>query len=216
VLTAPKSSNTADAAGGTQSVQVSGGQQIQPTTGFAEFLGAAMHSKQLLHNISELGFSKPTVVQQYAMPGVRSGNDMYVIAPTGSGKTLGFLLPGMSFQKTRLLSHRHLASATSPTGAGAMIATEERSAGRAAGPSVVVINPTRELAAQSHRVLKLLIAHTSIRGSLLSKSTVAGTDFSKVDVLIATPLLLVKMIRDGKVRWSRPSADACNVAVGPR
>ena len=44
----------------------------------------------------------------------------------------------------------------------------------------VVLSPTHELAAQQARVLKLLLPGTKIRCRMLSKSTAAGSDFSKV------------------------------------
>jgi superfamily II DNA/RNA helicase len=48
------------------------------------------------------------------------------------------------------------------------------------GPRAVVMAPTRELAAQIARVLDALLLGSSLHSSLLSSSTAAGTDFSKV------------------------------------
>lgn len=84
--------------------------------------------------------------------------------------------------------------------AGILISLKEEAGRKQHGPTVVVLCPTRELAAQSHRALKLLLPHSSLRGSLLTKATVAGTDFARVDILIATPLLLVQTIQASKVR----------------
>lgn len=67
------------------------------------------------------------------------------------------------------------------------------------GPSVLALSPTRELAAQTARVLTQLLPDTALKGSLLAKATAAGSDFRKVDVLIATPLLLVESITAKKV-----------------
>lgn len=67
---------------------------------------------------------------------------------------------------------------------------------------MLVLNPTRELAAQTHRVFKLLAANTGIKGCLLSKPTATGTEFDKVDVLIAAPMLLKDMIQNKKVSYS--------------
>ncbi|EFJ45762.1 hypothetical protein VOLCADRAFT_118300, partial [Volvox carteri f. nagariensis] len=53
------------------------------------------------------------------------------------------------------------------------------------------------------RVLKLLLPGTGLRGCLLTKSTAAGSDFSKVDVLLANPLRLVKMVEEGKVQLAQ-------------
>lgn len=75
-----------------------------------------------------------------------------------------------------------------------MAAQEERAGRSGSGPSVLVVSPTRELAAQTMRVLKLLTPGTGVKGSLLVKATAAGSDFSKVDALVATPLLLVESL----------------------
>lgn len=49
-----------------------------------------------------------------------------------------------------------------------------------AGVRALVLSPTNELAAQSARVLKLLLPGTGVRAALLTNSTAAGTDFTKV------------------------------------
>jgi len=105
------------------------------------------------------------------------------IAPTGSGKTLGFLIPLV----TGLIARR---KATPPEG-------------RPAGVAAVVVSPTRELAAQTGRCLSLLTAKLGITSVVLSKSTAAGSDFSKVDVLLATPLRLTKLAEEGRLDLSR-------------
>ncbi len=45
--------------------------------------------------IRRAGFSAPTPIQAAAWPVALSGRDLVAIAKTGSGKTCGFLLPGM-------------------------------------------------------------------------------------------------------------------------
>ena len=45
--------------------------------------------------IRRAGFSAPTPIQAQAWPIAMSGRDLVAIAKTGSGKTCGFLLPGM-------------------------------------------------------------------------------------------------------------------------
>ena len=71
------------------------------------------------------------------------------------------------------------------------------------GVKAVVISPTHELATQQLRVLKLLLPGSGLRGSLLSKATVAGTDFSKVDVLLANPLRLSHLLDEKKIDLSQ-------------
>ncbi|MDI9347595.1 MAG: DEAD/DEAH box helicase [Methylacidiphilales bacterium] len=49
--------------------------------------------KDILHNLSLLGFKKPTEIQDLAIPHVQSGKDLIGLANTGTGKTAAFLLP---------------------------------------------------------------------------------------------------------------------------
>lgn len=58
------------------------------------------------------------------------------------------------------------------------------------GLSGLVVSPTRELAAQTSRCLDRLTTRMRIRGALLTKSTAAGTDFSKVRQLCLVPRAL--------------------------
>ena len=50
-------------------------------------------TKQLRRAIDELGFVKPTPIQEQSFPVVRSGKDVVGIAQTGTGKTLAYMLP---------------------------------------------------------------------------------------------------------------------------
>jgi ATP-dependent RNA helicase RhlE len=50
-------------------------------------------SKQLHYAIDDLGFKKPTQIQQEAFPVIRSGRDVVGIAQTGTGKTFAYMLP---------------------------------------------------------------------------------------------------------------------------
>jgi ATP-dependent RNA helicase RhlE len=50
-------------------------------------------TKQLRNAIEELGFVKPTPIQEQSFPVVRSGADVVGIAQTGTGKTLAYMLP---------------------------------------------------------------------------------------------------------------------------
>lgn len=50
-------------------------------------------NKPLLNALSDLGYNTPTTIQHKCFPVVMSGRDMIGIAQTGTGKTLGYLLP---------------------------------------------------------------------------------------------------------------------------
>lgn len=71
----------------------------------------------------QAGFSAPTPIQAQSWPVALQGRDIVAIAKTGSGKTLGYLIPGFIHLKNRR-SNPQL------------------------GPTILVLSPTRELATQ--------------------------------------------------------------------
>lgn len=72
------------------------------------------------------------------------------------------------------------------------------------GITLLVLSPTRELAAQTHRALTRLVAGTNLKATHLDARTAHGTDFSRVDFLVATPLPLVRMLDSKKVTLHCP------------
>ena len=50
-------------------------------------------TKPLLNALSDIGFDKPTPIQEKAFPVIMSGKDAVGIAQTGTGKTFAYLLP---------------------------------------------------------------------------------------------------------------------------
>jgi ATP-dependent RNA helicase RhlE len=117
----------------------------------------------LLRGVSELGFTRPTTIQEQAIPPAMAGRDLLACAATGSGKTAAFLLPIIR----RLM-------------------TQPRGKTRA-----LILTPTRELAAQIHQHLEELAVHTRITGAAIYGGVGMGPQeqaFRKgVDILIATP-----------------------------
>lgn len=73
--------------------------------------------------IKRAGFKAPTAIQAQAWPIALAGRDVVAIAKTGSGKTCGFLLPGLMHIRASNKNPRF-------------------------GPTVLVLAPTRELAMQ--------------------------------------------------------------------
>src|SRR5207244_2444212 len=88
----------------------------------------------LLRATRELGFSRPTPIQNDAIPPALAGKDVLACAMTGSGKTAAFILPILQ----RLLG-------------------KPRGVTRA-----LVVTPTRELAAQIDEHTKELAVHTPL------------------------------------------------------
>lgn len=73
--------------------------------------------------VHKAGFSAPTPIQAQSWPIALKSRDIVAVAKTGSGKTLGYLLPGFMHLK-HLRNNPQL------------------------GPTVLVLSPTRELATQ--------------------------------------------------------------------
>jgi ATP-dependent RNA helicase RhlE len=117
----------------------------------------------LLRGIKELGFKRPTPIQNDAIPPGMLGKDVLAAAATGSGKTAAFLLP---------ILHRLMGKKRGTTRA-------------------LILTPTRELAAQIDQHLRELAVHTPLSGAAIYGGVGMGPQEhafrSGVDVLVATP-----------------------------
>jgi len=128
-------------------------------------------SPELLRGIKELGFTRPTPIQNDSIPPALEGRDVLACAMTGSGKTAAFLLPIME----RLMK-------------------KKRGITRA-----LILTPTRELAAQIDEHLRELAIHTPITGASVFGGVGMGPQEhafrSGVDVIVATPGRLLDHFR---------------------
>jgi superfamily II DNA/RNA helicase len=130
-----------------------------------------------LKAVTEAGYTEPTPIQEKAIPKILAGSDVLGIAQTGTGKTAGFTLP--------------------------MI--EILSAGRAKArmPRSLILEPTRELAAQVSQSFETYGKYHRLTMALL----IGGVSFDDqdrkldrgVDVLIATPGRLLDHFERGKL-----------------
>jgi ATP-dependent RNA helicase RhlE len=125
----------------------------------------------LLKGVKELGFKRPTPIQDDAIPPALTGRDVLACAMTGSGKTAAFLLP---------ILHQLV----------------DQSRGRT---RALVLTPTRELAAQVLADLQELAVHTPVTGAAIYGGVGMGPQEhafrSGVDVLVATPGRLLDHLR---------------------
>jgi ATP-dependent RNA helicase RhlE len=125
----------------------------------------------LLRGIKELGFARPTPIQEQAIPPAVEGRDVLACAMTGSGKTAAFVLPILN----RLID-------------------KPRGTTRA-----LVLTPTRELAAQIDAHLRELAIHTPLSGAAVYGGVGMGPQEhafrSGVDVIVATPGRLLDHFR---------------------
>lgn len=119
-------------------------------------------SHSVLDGVKAMGFIEPTPIQLRTIPLILDGHDVIGSAQTGTGKTAAFALPILS------LLDQH-----------------------APGPRVLVLEPTRELAAQVETAFRDFARFTELRVTVVFGGVGYGrqTDALRkgVDVLIATP-----------------------------
>lgn len=134
---------------------------------------------QLIDTMMQLGHQKPTRIQQLVIPEAMAERDILASSPTGTGKTLAFLLP--AFQ--HLLDFpRH--------GPG--------------GARVLVLAPTRELAAQIHLQAAAICEHTGHQSLLITGGVNFGSHLGaldgNLDIIVSTPGRLLDYL--GQERFS--------------
>jgi len=160
----------------------------------------------ILKALTEAGYSKPTPVQEKAVPAAIEGRDLLVSSQTGSGKTAAFMLPAL---------HK-FASAAQPPATGktpnqeaqATRARGERPRFRPAQPKMLVLTPTRELALQ---VTEATEKYGAFMRRVKAVSILGGMPYPKQmqllsrnpEILVATPGRLIDHMDSGKIDFSQ-------------
>jgi ATP-dependent RNA helicase RhlE len=144
-------------------------------------------SEALVRAIEAAGYTQPTPVQQRAIPAVLQGRDLMVAAQTGTGKTGGFALPILE----RLFPNGHPDKS-------------QRHGPRQ--PRVLVLTPTRELAAQVHDSFKLYARDLKFVSACIFGGVGMNPQVQAmargVDVLVACPGRLLDLAGQGSVDLS--------------
>jgi superfamily II DNA/RNA helicase len=134
-------------------------------------------SPKVLAAVEATGYTTPTPIQEQAIPHVIAKRDVLGIAQTGTGKTASFTLPML----TRLESGRP----------------------RARMPRTLILEPTRELAAQVEESFNRYGVNHKLSVALLIGGLSFGDQDAKltrgVDVLIATPGRLLDHFERGRL-----------------
>ncbi len=134
-------------------------------------------SPKVVQAVIAAGYSEPTEIQEQAVPYVLNKSDVIGIAQTGTGKTASFVLP--------------------------MLTLLEKGRARARMPRTLILEPTRELAAQVHENFERYGINHKLNVALLIGG-VSFEDQNKIldrgaDVLIATPGRLLDHFERGKL-----------------
>src|SRR5687767_927968 len=134
-------------------------------------------SEKVLEAVVASGYTEPTPIQAQAIPHVLSRRDVLGIAQTGTGKTAAFTLP--------------------------MLTLLESGRARARMPRTLILEPTRELAAQVEDNFDKYGINHRLSVALLIGGVSFGDQEAKldrgVDVLIATPGRLLDHFERGKL-----------------
>ncbi|MGO4169777.1 DEAD/DEAH box helicase [Novosphingobium sp. YAF33] len=134
-------------------------------------------SDELLQAVETAGYSEPTPIQAQAIPPVLMMKDLIGIAQTGTGKTASFVLPMID-----ILAHGRR---------------------RALMPRSLILEPTRELAAQVAENFEKYGKNHDLKMALLIGGVQMGDQIKAlqdgVDVLIATPGRLMDLFERGKI-----------------
>lgn len=137
-------------------------------------------SAKTLQAVTESGYTEPTPIQAGAIPKVLQRQDVLGIAQTGTGKTASFTLP--------------------------MIDILSQGRAKARMPRSMIIEPTRELAAQVAENFEKYGKYHKLSMALLIGGVSFGDQDKKlmqgVDVLIATPGRLLDQYDRGKILMS--------------
>ncbi|WP_423148433.1 DEAD/DEAH box helicase [Rubrolithibacter danxiaensis] len=138
-------------------------------------------NEHLLESLLSMGYTKPTTIQQQAIPVILNGKDLIACAQTGTGKTASFLLPAI--QHVLTLNEKQT--------------------------TVLILVPTRELAQQIDQQVEGLAYFTGVSsvavyggGDGMAYEQQRRAIQQKVDIIIATPGRLLAHLTSGFLKPS--------------
>ena len=131
-------------------------------------------SEPILRAIAEEGYTSPTPIQAKSIPAVLQGGDLLAAAQTGTGKTAGFTLPIL----------QRLSSTKSNSGKRLL--------------RVLILTPTRELAAQVQESVVTYGKYTGLKSTVIFGGVGANPQIKAIaaglDILVATPGRLLDLM----------------------
>jgi superfamily II DNA/RNA helicase len=137
----------------------------------------------IIKSLVEAGYTKPTPIQETAIPKILEGCDLLASAQTGSGKTAAFVLPALNSIKTKEAKSGH-------------------------GPRVLILVPTRELAMQ---VATQAVKYSKYLPRVKTVCLYGGAPYPvqnrqlarPYEILVATPGRLIDQYDSGRIDFSR-------------
>ncbi len=136
-------------------------------------------SEKVLEGVRAVGYTEPTPIQLRAIPLVLSGKDVIGSAQTGTGKTAAFALPILS----KLAHHQP------------------------GGPRVLILEPTRELAAQVETAFRDYARFMDLKITVVFGGVGYGKQNDELkagcDIIVATPGRLLDHLEQGTVKLDK-------------
>jgi ATP-dependent RNA helicase RhlE len=134
-------------------------------------------SQPMIEGVKAMGYSEPTPIQLRAIPLILDGRDVIGSAQTGTGKTAAFALPILS-----QLGHHN------------------------PQPRLLILEPTRELAAQVETAIRDFARFTDLRVVVVFGGVGYGLQRENlrkgVDIIVATPGRLLDLVEQGECTLS--------------
>jgi ATP-dependent RNA helicase RhlE len=132
--------------------------------------------------VEEKGYTKPSPIQEKAIPHILEGKDVLASAQTGTGKTAGFTLPVLQYlSETKHQKYRPIRA--------------------------LVLTPTRELAAQVYDNVREYSKYVNIKSAVVFGGVKAASQIATlkrgVDILVATPGRLLDLHDQKAVSFKR-------------
>ena len=155
---------------------------MQPESSEVTFASLPL-AAPLQRALADKGYTHPSPIQARAIPPVAAGRDLIGIAQTGTGKTAAFSLPILN----------HLIKSNAPRVPGA--------------PRVLILTPTRELAAQIAENIAQYGAHVPVKHTVIFGGVGERPQIEAlrrgVDIVIATPGRLEDLLNQRHVALDR-------------
>lgn len=149
-------------------------------------------SKEMVRVLESLNLERPSKVQALSFTDILSGKHTILADQTGSGKTLGYLLPTLQ----RMMTLRKEGVTAKEPGSRS--------------PTIVVITPTTELASQVDKQVKALANFLKFRSSSVTAASDMDSEQRKlrlgVDVLVSTPGKLQQLLKKKEIGFDNLQA----------
>ncbi len=144
-----------------------------------------MLSQKLQNTIKALGYTKPTPIQQQAIPVLRDGRDILAISQTGTGKTASFVLPMLE----NLVQRK-----------------EKRVGDNRYKIDALILAPTRELVIQIHKSIERYSVEFTHKSVALYGGVRLGSQIKDIragaNIAVATPARLLEHLKNRTINLS--------------